>query len=77
MSPCGWWGAVHTFSPSQGLTFSPADACLCVLHGGDVLLLCVDDILLSGTDIARIEEIKRPVMDRFEVVGLGPATFLL
>ena len=63
---------------SQGFASSPADACLYVFQGGDVLLLLyVDDILLSGRNTSKIEETKRQLMDRFEVVDLGPATFLL
>ena len=42
-----------------------------------LLLLYVDDILLSGRNTAKIEETKRQLMERFEVVDLGPATFLL
>ncbi|CAM9504230.1 unnamed protein product [Sphacelaria rigidula] len=66
----------HSYS-HRGLS-SPADACLHVLHDGDVLLLlCVDDVLLLGNDTTKIDETERQLMDRFEVVDLGPATFLL
>ena len=51
LSPKGWNGTFHRFLLELGFAPSTADPCLYVLHEGEVILLVyVDDILLTGTN---------------------------
>ena len=60
-----------------GFASSTADPCVYNLDYGAVLLLYVDDIMLSGSDDEKVLQLIEKLKDRFETVDLGDATFLL
>ena len=61
-----------------GFVSSTADPCVYNLdYGAVLLLLYVDDILLSGSDDENILQVIEKLKDRFETVDLGNAKFLL
>ena len=61
-----------------GSVSSTADQCVYNLDNGAVLLLLyVDNILLSGSDGEKVLQVVEKLKDRFETVDLGDAKFLL
>ncbi|CAB1110066.1 unnamed protein product [Ectocarpus sp. CCAP 1310/34] len=78
LSPKGWNGTFHDFLLEIGFVQSTADPCLYILNAGGVLLLVyVDDILLSGSDEAQVMRVVEQLKERFDTVFLGDAQFLL
>ncbi len=78
LSPKGWNGTFHDFLLGIGFVQSTADPCLYILNAGGVLLLVyVDDILLSGSDEAQVMRVVEQLKERFDTVFLGDAQFLL
>ncbi|CAB1111421.1 unnamed protein product [Ectocarpus sp. CCAP 1310/34] len=74
----GWWGTLHDFLLKIGFVESTAEPCLYILDDGDVLLLVyVDDILLTGEGENKVLSIVDQLNERFETVDLGGARFLL
>ena len=60
-----------------GFVSSTADPCVYNLdYGAVLLLLYVDDILLSGSDDEKVLQVIEKLKDRFETVDLGDAKFL-
>ncbi|CAB1114048.1 unnamed protein product [Ectocarpus sp. CCAP 1310/34] len=77
-SPKGWWGTLHDFFLKIGFVESTAEPCLFILKDGDVLLLVyVDDILLTGEGENKVLSIVDQRNERLETVDLGGARFLL
>ena len=73
----GWWGTMHTLL-EIGFVSSTADPCVYNLdYGAVLLLLYVDDILLSGSDDEKVLQVVEKLKDRFETVDLGDAKFVL
>ena len=68
---------MHTYLVEIGFASSTADPCVYNLDYGAVLLLYVDDIMLSGSDDEKVLQLIEKLKDRFETVDLGDATFLL
>ena len=68
---CDWCCFI---SPSVSLVCRP----VCLLPGGSVvLLLHVDDILLTGSDNEQVLHVNEKLNGRFEAVDLGQAKFFL
>ena len=69
---------MHTYLLEMGFVSSTADPCVYNLdYGAVLLLLYVDDILLSGSDDENVLQIIEKLKDRLETVDLGDAKFLL
>eukprot|EP00752_Nemacystus_decipiens_P002677 g2503.t1 len=78
LSPKSWNGTFHKFLLELGFVASTADPCLYILHAGEVILLVyVDDILLTGTNEDLVTTIIAQMKERFETVDLGDAKFIL
>ncbi|CAB1121335.1 unnamed protein product [Ectocarpus sp. CCAP 1310/34] len=78
LSPKGWNGTFHQFLLELGFVPSTADPCLYILHAGEVILLVyVDDILLTGTNAELVSTIIELIKERFETVDIGDAKFIL
>ena len=61
-----------------GFVPSPADPCLYILIAGKMLIVVyVDDIMLSGGDEEYVLTIAEQLEERFDTVDLGDAKFLL
>ncbi|CAB1115713.1 unnamed protein product [Ectocarpus sp. CCAP 1310/34] len=77
-SPKGWWGTLHDFLLRIGFVESTAEPCLYILDDGDLLLLVyVDDILLTGEGENKVLSKVDQLNERFETVDLGGVRFLL
>lgn len=77
-APRGWWGTIHDFQLSRGLVSSAANTRVDSLHGGEVLLLSyVDELLTSGSSKTQTIEVVMDIKNRFEVVDVGQASYLL
>ena len=70
---------MHAYSLDIGFTPSTADPCVYNLDSGAVisLLLCVDDILLSGSDDEQVWQAIEKLKGRLETADPGDATLLL
>ncbi|CAB1099484.1 unnamed protein product [Ectocarpus sp. CCAP 1310/34] len=78
LSPKSWNGTFHLFLLEIGFVPSTADPCLYTLNGGEVILLVyVDDILLTGAKEELVTTIIEQMKERFETVDLGEAKFIL
>jgi hypothetical protein len=65
---------------SVGFTIDEADRCVYYRHGGGesvILCLYVDDILIFGTDIDAINEVKSFLSKSFDMKDLGEANVIL
>ena len=72
LSPKSWNGTFHPFLLEMGFVPSTADPCLYMLNGGEVILLVyVDDILLTGATEELVTTIIEQMEERFETVDLG------
>lgn len=70
--PRGWWGTLHDFLIEIGFHESAAEAYLYNMNDGEVLLLVyVNDILLSGDDEDSVMSIVEELAGRFDTVDLG------
>ena len=68
---------MHTYLLEIGSVSSTADPRVYNLDCGAVLLLLyVDDILLSGSDDEKVLQVIEKLKDRFETVDLGGVKFL-
>jgi hypothetical protein len=65
---------------SAGFSVNEADRCLYYCHGGDqgvILCLYVDDILIFGTSLDVINEVKTFLCQSFDMKDLGKADVIL
>eukprot|EP00268_Persea_americana_P034008 TRINITY_DN33651_c0_g3_i1.p2 TRINITY_DN33651_c0_g3~~TRINITY_DN33651_c0_g3_i1.p2 ORF type:complete len:144 (+),score=22.98 TRINITY_DN33651_c0_g3_i1:2472-2903(+) len=46
-------------------------------HGCTILLLCVDDMIISGNDAKGIKDFKRHLMDSFKMKDFGHLSYFL
>ncbi|CAB1113561.1 unnamed protein product [Ectocarpus sp. CCAP 1310/34] len=78
LSPKGWCSTFHDFLIEKGFVQSKADPCLYILEAeGVILLVYVDDILLSGKDEEKVMMVVDLLKERFNTVFLGDAQHLL
>jgi hypothetical protein len=65
---------------SVGFVVNEADSCVYYWYGGGegvILCLCVDDILIFGSSLKVIEEVKKFLSCNFEMKDLGEADVIL
>jgi len=78
--PKQWHEKFDTTLTSAGFTVDEADRCVYYRHdGGNSVILClyVDDILIFGTNIDAINEVKSFLSKSFDMKDLGEATVIL
>lgn len=73
----GWHGTIHTYFKEIGFEESIVDLRSCNLNDGKVILLMyVDDSMLSGMNEDQIGKIFNLLKQKFESVDPGNAKFL-
>ncbi|KAM1757600.1 hypothetical protein ACFX11_006838 [Malus domestica] len=79
-APRAWNDRFTSFLPSLGFTTTPAAPSLFVKHFGSnvvILLLYVDDIILTGNDPSLINDVIVALTKEFDIKDLGPLHFFL
>ena len=79
-APKQWHDKFNTTLTSIGFVVNEADKCVYYRHGGGegvILCLYVDDILIFGTNLKVIEEVKSFLSQNFEMKDLGVADVIL
>ena len=80
-SPRAWFDHFSRVIKGHGYTQGQTDHTLFVKHTLDgkttVLIVYVDDIILTGDNSREIEELKRMMAKEFEVKDLGPLRYFL
>ena len=79
-APKQWHEKFERTLTSTGFVANEADKCVCYRHGGGegvILCLYVDDILIFGTNLKVIQEVKDFLNQNFEMKDLGVADVIL
>ena len=79
-APRQWFEKISGYLISIGFQVSPADPSLFVrksAHGMIMLVLYVDDLILTGDSVVEICEIKQQLGSRFEMKDLGELRYFL
>ena len=80
-APREWYHKFHSFMLSQGYKRSDTDHCLYTKKAKDnsllILILYVDDMLLAGTNIDEIANLKSKLNENFDMKDLGDASHIL
>lgn len=74
-SPRAWYERYQSAVTRIGFSSSAHDSALFVRHsssGPVILLLYVDDMIITGPDTAGIMEVKHHLLHEFEMKDLGP-----
>jgi len=74
-APRQWYKKFESFMSMQGYTKTTSDHCVFVKKCTDkdfiILLLYVDDMLLVGSDIRKIDKLKKELNKSFVMKDLG------
>src|SRR3954466_16187289 len=79
-APKQWHEKFERTLTTAGFVVNEADKCVYYRHGGGegvILCLYVDDILIFGTNLTIIEEVKDLLSQSFEMKDLGAADVIL
>lgn len=82
-SPRNWNHVIDGWFREYGLKVSEADPCLYVKRSGNatgpvlVILLWVDDLIISGSDVEEIAKFKSAISARFNMKDLGNLSCIL
>ncbi|XP_014499258.2 uncharacterized protein LOC106760323 [Vigna radiata var. radiata] len=75
-----WYDKLSSFLLSQDFTQTLGDHSLFTKHNGDnitIMMVYVDDIILTGNDINDINHITNMLNDRFKIKNLGNLSYFL
>ena len=82
-APRNWNNVIDEWLRGYGLKVSEADPCLYVKRFGEaagsvlVILLWVDDLIISGDDVVEIDKFKSAISNRFNMKDLGNLSCIL
>jgi len=79
-APRAWYGKIAEFLTKSGFSVSHADSSLFVKANGEklaILLVYVDDIIITGNDVEEICQTKENLSVRFEMKELGQLNHFL
>jgi len=79
-SPRAWYGKLNHFLLSCNFKMSLADSSLFTKHnsnGTTIVLVYVDDIIITGDNQNEIEGVKRNLKQKFEIKDLGKLKYFL
>ena len=76
-----WYKKLDSFMVEHGYDRTASDHCVFVKKFSDgeviIFLLYVDDMLIIGRDIGKIDKLKKELSKSFEMKDLGPAIQIL
>ncbi|GKV37573.1 hypothetical protein SLEP1_g45591 [Rubroshorea leprosula] len=79
-SPRAWYAKFSATVSEFGFTSSPHDTSLFIrktARGMVLLLLYVDDMIITGDDVVGVEELKQSLSQKFEMKDLGVLSYFL
>jgi hypothetical protein len=79
-APKQWHKKFDKTLTAVGIVMNEVDSCVYYRYGGDqgvILCLYVDDILIFGSSLSVIEEVKKFLSNNFEMKNLGEADVIL
>ena len=79
-APRAWFAKFSSPIIRLGYTASPYDSALFLHHtdkGTILLLLCVDDMIITGDDLNGVQELKNFLSQQFEMKDLGHLSYFL
>jgi len=80
LSPCAWFGRFTVAMKRYGYKQSNSDHTLFLKRKGDLitcLIIYVDDMIITGSDIEEITQIKNNLFREFEMKDLGGLKYFL
>ena len=78
--PDNWWKTIDPLLVTLEFVPLKSDTCIYIYRKNGIaitLTLHVDDLLLVGTYIQKIESIKRKLIDRFKMTDMGDVSLVL
>ena len=80
-SPRAWFGKFSKTMLSAGYAQSEGDHTLFIKHGNEgkvaILIVYVDDIVVTGNDVAEIQNLKKHLASSFDIKALGLLSYFL
>ena len=79
-SPRMWFGRFCSVMKAEGYVHSNGDSSLFVRHcpaGVSILVVYVDDILITGSDVTEASRLSAALARAFEIKALGPLRYFL
>ena len=79
-SPRNWWQTIDPKLIELGFTSLKSDSCVYIYNHSEtivIITLYVDDLLVAGSNISVIEDIKRKLMDKFKMSDMGNVSLVL
>ena len=80
-SPRAWFGKFSKTMLSAGYAQSEGDHTLFIKHGKEgkvaILIVYVDDIVVTGNDVAEIQNLKKHLASSFDIKALGLLSYFL
>ena len=80
-SPRAWFGKLSKTMLSAGYAQSEGDHTLFIKHGKEgkvaILIVYVDDIVVTGNDVAEIQNLKKHLASLFDIKALGLLSYYL
>jgi hypothetical protein len=79
-APQAWFARFSSVVAQQGFTLSPYDSALFIRHtstGITLILLYVDDMIITGDDTAGIHDLQKFLSQYFEMKDLGTFSYFL
>ena len=75
-----WFGRFSSVMKAEGYVHSNGDSSLFVQHcpaGVSILVVYVDDILITGSDVTEASRLSAALARAFEIKALGPLRYFL
>ena len=80
-SPRAWFEKFTCFVKKQGYTQAQIDHTMFIKHSGEggvtMLIVYVDDIILTSDDQREMDRLKASLATKFEIKDLGPLKYFL
>jgi hypothetical protein len=76
-----WYSHIDNYFNESGFKWSKSESTLCVKHQGNVdlliVVLYVDDLILTGSNAEMIEEFKKDMVNKYEMSDMGLLHYFL
>ena len=80
LRPQNWWRTIDPLLVEIGFVLLKSDPCVYIYNHDDVAIiitLYVDDLLVAGCNILVIETVKKKLMEKFKMSGMGDVSLVL